>query len=248
MQQILDKAHQIVHDPNLPNLLAAYDAGAAPRRMSAAFAQPAMGAPRAPHVAATSRAPAANMAAADDLKDYAKKLNPVVGYWDPLNLAEADFWDQGNEATVGFLRHAEIKHGRVAMAGFVGFVVQSNWNFPWKLTGDISFSDIAAAGGPADQWDALPTNAKLQIIGFVGFLEWWGENKYALSQSGMKHYMRGGKPGCFPSFNKGGIPHPVPLEFFDPFGLQRNMSPAAKEKSLLAEINNGRLAMLGIIS
>ena len=25
MQQILDKAHQIVHDPNLPNLLAAYD-------------------------------------------------------------------------------------------------------------------------------------------------------------------------------------------------------------------------------
>ena len=25
MQQILDKAHQIVHDPNLPNLLEAYD-------------------------------------------------------------------------------------------------------------------------------------------------------------------------------------------------------------------------------
>merc|ERR1719310_2548945 len=114
MQQILDKAHQIVRDPNLPNFLAAYDAGAAPRRMSAAFAQPAMGAPRAPHVAATSRSPAANMGAVDDLKDYAKELNPVVGYWDPLNLAGADFWDQGNEATVGFLRHAEIKHGRGA--------------------------------------------------------------------------------------------------------------------------------------
>ena len=114
MQQIVDKAHQIIHDPNLPNLLAAYDvardcilqgsldeiatnrigncssdlrffstralhyrvvlestltpdsvpfgapllrtsgnsqASAAPRRMSAAFAQPAMGAQRAPHVA-----------------------------------------------------------------------------------------------------------------------------------------------------------------------------------------------------
>merc|ERR1719504_383308 len=202
MQQILDKAHQIVHDPNLPNLLAAYDAGAAPRRMSAAFAQPAMGAPRAPNVAATSRAPAANMAAVDDLKDYAKELNPVVGFWDPLNLAEADFWDQGNEATVGFLRHAEIKHGRVAMAAFVGFCVQSNWHFPWKLTGEISYDQIAAAGGPADQWDALPTNAKLQIIIFVGLLELYSESSNVLAGEGQAHYMRGGKPGFFPSLKK----------------------------------------------
>ena len=55
---------------------------------------------REPYIApqATSRAPAANMAATDDLKDYAKELNPVVGDWDPLNLAEADFWDQGKAA------------------------------------------------------------------------------------------------------------------------------------------------------
>merc|ERR1719420_2342025 len=205
MQQILDKAHKIVLDPNLPNFLAA-SAGAAPRRMSAAFAQPAMGAPRAPSVAATSRAPAANMAAADDLKDFAKELNPVVGYWDPLNLAGADFWDQGNEATVGFLRHAEIKHGRVSMAAFVGFVVQSNWHFPWKLTGEISYDDIAAAGGPADQWDALPTNAKLQIILFVGLLELYSESANVLAGDGQAHYMRGGKPGYFPSLKKNGIP------------------------------------------
>jgi len=60
--------------------------------------------------------------------------------------------------------------------------------------------------------------------------------------------MRGGKPGFFPSFNKGGIPHPVPLELFDPFGLQSKMSAEAKEKSLCAEINNGRLAMIGIMA
>jgi hypothetical protein len=58
--------------------------------------------------------------------------------------------------------------------------------------------------------------------------------------------MKGGKPGAFPSL-KGVMPHPVPLDLWDPFGFTSKMSAEKKEKSLLAEINNGRLAMIGII-
>jgi len=185
-----------------------------------------------------------------DLEVLAGKLNPAVGYWNPTSLAEMEFWGQTQEASIGFLRQAEIKHGRVAMAAFVGFVVQSQGIcFPWGLTtSGITFADISAAGSPLEQWDALPTNSKLSFFGAIAFLEWWGENSYALAQSGEKHYMRGGKPGYYPSFNKGGIPHPVPLELFDPFGFTKSMSAERKEKALLAEINNGRLAQLGIMA
>ena len=58
--------------------------------------------------------------------------------------------------------------------------------------------------------------------------------------------MRGGKPGLYPDLTKLGLPHPVPLKLWDPFGFTNKMSAEKKEKSLLAEINNGRLAMIGI--
>jgi hypothetical protein len=194
------------------------------------------------------RAPAPVMETAADVEALAKKLNPVVGYWDPMSLVDYDQFSVGQEASIGFLRQAEIKHGRVAMAAFVGYCIQANGiHFPWSLTGSVTYADISAAGGPPDQWDALPTPAKVQILLFIGFLEICGESTYILEQSGMKHYMKGGKPGFYPSL-KTVMPHPVPLDLFDPFGLQSKMSPEKKAKSLLAEINNGRLAMLGIMA
>merc|ERR1719487_175057 len=74
------------------------------------------------------------------------------------------------------------------------------------------------------------------------------------------HYMRGGKPGMFPPF-KGStkgvlgdaegrplLPHPVPLNLYDPFNLNAKKSDEWKAQKLKVEINNGRLAMIGLMA
>merc|ERR1712072_1404741 len=110
----------------------------------------------------------------------------------------------------------------------------------------MGFADISAAGGPLDQWDALPSAAKLQILLMVACFEAWGEASIVLEAEGQKHYVRGGKPGYYPKF-KDKFPHPVPFDFFDPFGFTNELTAEQKETKLLAEINNGRLAMLGMM-
>jgi len=189
--------------------------------------------------------------AKEDLIAYqAANPSPIAGnsFWDPLGCTDYDFWGMGNEATIGYLRHAEIKHGRVAMAAFVGFCVQST---P-IVAGEHLFAPYkgyVAGCSPQEQWDHMPAIGKLQILVFVGMLESYGEG--AGNPEGYVHYTKGGLPGFFPEIaGRAGFGQ-VGLNLWNPFNLPggpSSLDEAGKVRGRQVEINNGRLAMLGIFS
>lgn len=179
--------------------------------------------------------------AKSDLEDIAKKCNPQIGFYDPMNLSDKDFWGKGNDATIAWLRQSEIKHGRIAMFAFVGYIVQSNFHFPWAQT-------LAGAPHPSTdlspeaQWDAVPVGAKWQIFTVIAALELWDE----CGGGYLPHYTKGRQPGKYPKFDLFRDNVHFVLDLYDPFGFNAKMSDDVKEKRLIREINNGRLAMIGI--
>merc|ERR1719163_477517 len=102
-----------------------------------------------------TRAASPQMFGKADLEALAKEQNPVLGYWDPIGLADLDLWGQGEEASIAWLRHAEIKHGRIAMAGFVGYIAAANYETigmaPWTM-----YPPLASGLSAPEVWDALP--------------------------------------------------------------------------------------------
>ena len=168
------------------------------------------------------------------------------GFWDPLGLADMDMSlgfspgaTVGNEATIGFLRHAEIKHGRVAMAGFLGFCAQST---P-LISGEHTFapySGYVAGCTPQVQWDNIPLFGKLQIFTLIGMLESYGEGARA-EPGDYVHYMKGGQPGYFPPI-KGKSSGQISFNLYDPFNWGHRAMSADKKASwrsvATAEINH----------
>lgn len=94
---------------------------------------------------------------------------PPIGRWDPLKIRE-----QGPERYRRFVE-MEIKHGRLAMAAFLGVITTySGIRWPGYLSTaeSIKFSDIP--GGAIASWAALPVSAWIQIVIFISFLEVYG--------------------------------------------------------------------------
>ena len=135
----------------------------------------------------------------------------------------------------------QIKHGRVAMAGFVGYIVhEAGLRWPINIMGGgMDYSDFEGLSAP-EVWDALPIGAQIQIVLGVGLLEFWSELDGALKADGKKHYMRGGQPGTVPGISGW-------LNLWDPLGLTSRLSDEAKAKKLNMEVNNGRWAMIGLM-
>lgn len=176
-----------------------------------------------------------------ELKSFAADSG-IVDFFDPLQLSDQQFWGLSNAATIKFLRHAEMKHGRIAMLGCLGYTIQANgWTFPWATEAHgFPPSEIS----PPDQWDLLDPFGKFQLFFFIGALELWSE-----AAPGAPHYMQtGGVPGKFPPFTtkSGTRLLGLPADLWDPLGSIAAMDDKTKAAKLAKEVNNGRLAMLGM--
>ena len=196
---------------------------------------------------ASSKAATQLAGAKDEVVDLALSntdaLGASLGFWDPLGVTNADFWGLGNEGTIGYLRHAEIKHGRIAMAGFLGFIAGCTPLVSGEH-GTLPYRGYVAGVTPQEQWDNIPLLAKLQIFIAIGMLESYGEG--AGSPEGYVHYTKGGQPGYYPDI-KGRVAGQIQLNLYDPFQFGfRSASPEAKARGLKAELLNGRAAMMGL--
>ena len=154
------------------------------------------------------------------LSDMPGVTGPFSGGFDPLGLANL-----GSDQTLAWFRAAELKHGRVAMLATTGYIVQgSGIHFPGMLSHDVSFESLSSMK-PFDAWDAVPDSGKAQILFtiFVGELA---------SEATGTHYTKGGE---------------LPTVVFPPIDFS-GVDGAELMKKQSRELNNGRLAMIAIMS
>lgn len=142
----------------------------------------------------------------------------------PNYCNKSGYWDplnlaaDGDAAKFKFYREVEIKHGRVAMLAVVGYLIQEVARFPGAIDLDgTTFSSIPNGVGAIG---AVSSFGWLQIVASVGYWELIGWEDRRGSD----------EPGDFGTGYFG-----------------RSLQGDEKKEKLTKEIQNGRLAMLGII-
>jgi len=176
------------------------------------------------------------MAFIDSLEGTGEETGGEI--WDPLSISDS----VSDEALMWF-RHAELKHGRAAMLATVGYITgAAGITFPGDIANGVSFASVNA-DGPFSAWGNVPVEGKLQILLLIFCLE-------VATESKKPHYMRGGVPGKIDQLPFAGIkglwaPN---IKFWDPLGFMGALTDEQKARKRKAELKNGRLAMIGIIS
>ncbi|GMH57273.1 hypothetical protein TrVE_jg11582 [Triparma verrucosa] len=154
-----------------------------------------------------------------ELQSMAGATAPLKGF-DPLNLATL-----GSEETLLWFRAAELKHGRVAMLATTGYLVQgAGFHFPGNLATGTTFESLSSMK-PLDAWDAVPDSGKAQILFTIFLAE-------VISESKGVHYTKGGD---------------LPTIVFPPIDFS-GVDAATVATKRNRELNNGRLAMIAIMS
>uniref|UniRef100_A0A7S2MAA2 Plastid light harvesting protein n=1 Tax=Helicotheca tamesis TaxID=374047 RepID=A0A7S2MAA2_9STRA len=140
--------------------------------------------------------------------------------FDPLGYATV-----GSDETLRWFRAAELKHARVAMLATTGYIVQgAGIHFPGQLSSDISFESLSSMK-PFEQWDAVPDSGKAQILFTIFIAE-------VISEAKGDHYTKGGD---------------YPTIVFPPVDFS-GVNPDTLATKRARELNNGRLAMIAIMS
>jgi len=176
------------------------------------------------------------MAFIDSLEGTGEETGGEI--WDPLSISDS----VSDEALMWF-RHAELKHGRAAMLACVGYITgAAGITFPGEIAKGVTFASVNA-DGVFSAWGNTPVEGKLQILLLIFALEMATEAK-------KPHYMRGGVPGKIDQLPFAGIkglwaPN---IKFWDPLGFMGALTDEQKARKRKAELKNGRLAMIGIIS
>merc|ERR1719163_1762344 len=142
-----------------------------------------------------------------------------LGFFDPAGFCSGDV----SEGKVRFIREAEIKHGRVAMLASVGFLVAEPFH-PLFGGGIDSPSYVAFQQTPLQTfWPA--------VLFAIAIPEVFSVFKFQSPFEGEKWALRtDSEPGDLG---------------FDPLGLKPTSAAELKEMQT-KELNNGRLAMIGI--